>query len=222
MILSIQNLSFSFGKKKILDNFSLTLNSNEIVTLTGRSGIGKTTLFKILTGILVPESGSVTFSDKHRIAYMPQEDILLPWRTVLQNLLLPAELGKQIFSLGDLRKEAQEILSEVGLEHYADVYPDQLSGGMRQRVGLARALLQKCQLFLLDEPFNGLDIALREQICSLLCKVKDKLGCTIFIITHDVHDIFSLSDRILLMHEGAIQTQLAPLRGAGWVSRKIF
>lgn len=206
-LLKIQNLSFSFAKQKILNNLSFSLEPNEIVTLIGRSGSGKTTLFKILTGILSPELGSLTFADSltKSIAYMTQEDLLLPWRNVMDNLLLLSELGKNSHSAPPaLHEEAFAILSEMGLENCEDMYPDQLSGGMRQRVALARALLQKHPLLLLDEPFNSLDVVLREQIYKLLRNIKEKLACTILMVTHDFRDALCLSDRILLMHDGAI------------------
>lgn len=205
-LLKIQNLSFSFGEQKILNNFSMRLEAGEVVTLIGCSGAGKTTLFKILTGILTPEHGTLTSAGHltETISYMTQEDLLLPWRTVLGNLLLLSELGKQSRPTHSLHTEALAMLAEMGLKNCANVYPDQLSGGMRQRVSLARALLQKRPLMLLDEPFASLDVVLREQIYQLLRKMKDKLGCTILMVTHDFHDALHLSDRILLMHEGVI------------------
>lgn len=204
-LLKIQNLSFSFGNQRILNDFSLTLDTNEIVTLIGWSGSGKTTLFKILTGVLSPDQGSITFAGHltESISYMTQEDLLLPWRTVLGNLLLLSELGKQQ-QHHSLHEEALALLDDLGLKKYADVFPEQLSGGMRQRVSLARALLQKRPLLLLDEPFDSLDVVLREQIYKLLRKVKDKLKCTILMVTHDFHDAICLSDRIILMHAGTI------------------
>ncbi len=204
-LLNVKNLFFSFGTKKILENFSLTLNSNEVVTLIGTSGVGKTTLFKILTGMLTPEQGIISFTKS--LAYMTQEDLLLPWRTVLQNLSLPAELGKRPFSSPFLKNEALDMLSQLGLENCANAYPEQLSGGMRQRVSLARALLQKCPLLLLDEPFSNLDVILREQIYILLRQIKAKTGCTILMITHDFREALLFSDRILLMKKGTIQNR---------------
>lgn len=207
LLLKTQNLSFSFGEQKILNNLSLELQQGEIVTLLGWSGSGKTTLFKILTGIFTPEQGSIVFSKdpKNSISYMSQEDLLLPWRTVLGNLLLVTELGDSGLSHPFFINEAQKLLSEMGLEHCTDLYPDQLSGGMRQRVSLARALLQKRPLLFLDEPFGSLDVVLREQIYALLRNIKDEFDCTIMMVTHDFHDAICLSDRILFMHHGSIQ-----------------
>ncbi|MBN9378305.1 MAG: hypothetical protein BGO14_06545 [Chlamydiales bacterium 38-26] len=205
VLLKIQDLCFSFGEHKVIDNLSLTLESNEIVSLIGWSGAGKTTLFKILTGIYTPTKGTLNFSGHlgKSITYMTQEDLLLPWRTVLGNLLLLAELG-QVQDLSKIREEARLLLKEMGLENCADLYPDQLSGGMRQRVSLSRALLQKRPLLLLDEPFGGLDVVLREQIYQLLRKIKQELKCTILMITHDFRDALCLSDRIVMLHAGSV------------------
>lgn len=200
LLLKIQNLSFSFGCKKIIDQLSLEINPNEIVTLLGRSGSGKTTLFKILTGLLRAQEGIIS-SNGLSISYMTQEDLLLPWRTVFDNLSLPFELRKTQAP----KQEILKLLSQFGLENYAYAFPDQLSGGMRQRVSLARALLRDCSLLLLDEPFNSLDLMLREQIYDLLRKVKGQFNCSILMVTHDFHDALRLSDRILYMSEGTIK-----------------
>lgn len=206
-LLKIHNLSFSYDQRKILDHFNLDLEKGEIVTLIGGSGTGKTTLFKILTGLLTPEKGSISFSGEltESIAYMTQEDLLLPWRTVLGNLLLLSELGKTHIHDPDLQQEALSLLAEIGMESNVDVYPDQLSGGMRQRVSLVRTLMQKRPLLLLDEPFGSLDVILREQIYEILRRIKNKLGCTILMVTHDFRDAICLSDRIALMQKGCIQ-----------------
>ncbi|KIC74989.1 Aliphatic sulfonates import ATP-binding protein SsuB [Neochlamydia sp. TUME1] len=206
-LLKIQNLSFSFGEKKILKNLSLDISPNEVISLVGWSGSGKTTLFKLLAGILPLETGVisvVTGQPAESIAFMAQEDLLLPWRTILENLLLPTELGKKPSSSLSLQQKALSLLSEMGLKESANLYPEQLSGGMRQRASLARALLQQRPLLLLDEPFNKLDVVLREQVYELLRKIKEKLNCTILMNTHDFRDAIYLADRILLLHDGSI------------------
>jgi ABC-type nitrate/sulfonate/bicarbonate transport system ATPase subunit len=206
-LLKIQNLSFSFGEKKILKNLSLDISPNEVISLVGWSGSGKTTLFKLLAGILPLETGVIsvaTGQPAESIAFMAQEDLLLPWRTILENLLLPTELGKKPSSSLSLQQKALSLLSEMGLKESANLYPEQLSGGMRQRASLARALLQQRPLLLLDEPFNKLDVVLREQIYELLRKIKEKLNCTILMNTHDFRDAIYLADRILLLHDGSI------------------
>jgi ABC-type nitrate/sulfonate/bicarbonate transport system ATPase subunit len=135
---------------------------------------------------------------------MTQDDLMLPWRTVLENLLLVGELGRKPKSLDALKQEALRYLEEMGLSGWENAYPDQLSGGMRQRVSLTRALLQKRPLLLLDEPFGALDVGLREQMHTLLRSIRKQHGTTILMITHDFRDALSLSDRIFLLDKGRI------------------
>lgn len=209
-MLAIKNLSFSFGSFEILHNLSLKLASGEIGTLIGSSGSGKTTLFKLLTGLLKPEQGMLSIAGKSspeaycQVAYMMQDDLLLPWRTILNNLLLVGELGKQHPNLTEMRQEAKFYLGEMGLRGWENAYPDQLSGGMRQRVSLARALLQKRPVLLLDEPFAALDVGLRAHMHDLLHDIRKRYGTTILMVTHDFRDAISLSDRIFLLSNGKI------------------
>lgn len=194
----------------ILKNISFALEKGEVATLIGASGSGKTTLFKVLTGLLMPQHGDVHVAGlglpeaSSQVAYMMQEDLLLPWRTVLKNLTLPSELGGNPKLFPDIVEEARKLLREVDLEHSADMLPEQLSGGMRQRVSLARALLQKRPLLLLDEPFCSLDVALREQMYDLLRQIKDRFGTTMLMVTHDFRDALSLSDRIFFLSNGSL------------------
>lgn len=209
-MLTVDNLAFSFDVHKVLKNLSLNLAQGEIGTLIGPSGSGKTTLFRLLTGILPVQGGKLSIDGrfppeaKHYAAYMMQEDLLLPWRTVIDNMTLPGEIGPSPIPLAHLRQDARLYLHELGLGEWENAYPRHLSGGMRQRVSLARALLQKRPLLLLDEPFASLDINLREQMHGLLYKVREQYGTTILMITHDFRDALSLSDRIFLLSHGRI------------------
>lgn len=214
-MLQINELFYSFGAHKVLQNLTFSLAPGEIGTLIGSSGSGKTTLFKILTGILSSQSGTFAI-DGHsapeaynHVAYMMQDDLLLPWRTIISNLMLVGELGKNKRDIGQIREEAYFYLSEVGLKGWGEAFPDQLSGGMRQRVSLARALLQKRPLLLLDEPFAALDIGLREQMHTLLQEVRRKHGTTILLVTHDFRDALALSDRVLFLSNGRISQEWA-------------
>lgn len=203
-LLKIQNLSLSFGDKIVLQDFNLTIHKEEIVTLVGASGSGKSSLLKILTGIYTPRENSIIFKGllKQSISFLTQEDLLLPWRTVLENVLLPFELGKN--PLKGSEAEAIDFLTELGLKDSIHCHPEQLSGGMRQRVCLARALLQKRPLLLLDEPFDSLDIILREQIYEIIKNVKKRQKSSILMVTHDFHDALALSDRIVVLRHGRI------------------
>lgn len=204
-MLKIQNLAFSFGSKSIFENFNLHLKKGEIGTLVGPSGAGKTTLFKILTGMIHVQNGSIDIHNQQiqpnccHAAYMTQEDLLLPWRNVIQNLVLLSELGPSPQSTSQLKTDALQLLRELGLDGYEKAFPHQLSGGMRQRISLARALLLKRPLLLLDEPFSSLDISLRENLYLLLKKLQQQYSITILMATHDFRDAFSLSDKIFLL-----------------------
>ncbi len=211
MSLFISDLCFSYHDVILLNKLSLSLNKGEIATLVGASGSGKSTLFKIATGLLVPQSGSITYADfesglgSSPVAYMMQQDLLLPWRTVLSNVLLATELGIQTMEAHQATYRAKCLLKEVGLENFMDFYPEELSGGMRQRVSLARCLMQNRPILLLDEPFGALDVGLREQMYRLLHSIRNQYGTTILMVTHDFRDAISLSDRIFLLSSQTIQ-----------------
>lgn len=209
-MLKISNLCFSYEGKKILQNLSLTLKKGESAALIGASGSGKSTLFKVLTGLLVPQSGSIEIeghasADKQDlIAYMMQEDLLLPWRSVIRNMTLSAELGATSTPLQELKDEAYILLDSLGLAGCADLFPEELSGGMRQRVSLARALILNRPLLLLDEPFGSLDVVLREQIYAFLRRIQRKAQTAILMVTHDFRDALALADHVFLLRQGRI------------------
>lgn len=203
--IQINNLCFNYEKKPILHSLSLSVNSGECVTLIGPSGAGKSTLFRLLTGILPCEPGTITFPSRQTqdpVGYMMQEDLLLPWRTVLDNITLAAELGPSPQPRAENIQRARELLRDIGLADKENFLPHELSGGMRQRVSLARALLSNRDLLFLDEPFSSLDLCLREQMHALLHSIQKQYGTTMLLITHDFRDAIHLSDRIVLLQEG--------------------
>jgi NitT/TauT family transport system ATP-binding protein len=212
-VLEVEDLSFYYEGQWLLKNLSFQIKKGEIATLIGASGSGKTTLFKLVTGILKPHKGSIsvagqTVSKGHgNVAYMMQEDLLLPWRTALNNLILISELGKVTKSKESALAQAKQLLQEMEMSQCADLFPHQLSGGMRQRVSLARALMHKKPLLLLDEPFNALDVILREQMYVLLRNMRKKLQTTILLVTHDFRDALSLSDHIFLLKNSCISRE---------------
>lgn len=208
MSIELNNIYFTYNKTPLLDGLSLKIESGEIATLIGASGSGKTTILQLLCGLLKPDSGSVAINSPgsiaHSVQYMMQNPMLLPWRTVLDNLTLIHELG----SKQPVQKErALSLLEELGLKGWEDCYPDELSGGMQQRVALGRALMQNSPALVLDEPFSSLDVALREQLYGLLRSIRDKYGTTILLVTHDFYDALALSDRILLLKKGTIANE---------------
>jgi NitT/TauT family transport system ATP-binding protein len=212
-MLRLDNIHFSYSDSPLIKGVSFCIKRGEIVSLIGSSGSGKTSLFRIITGMLAPQQGYVEVDgiahphNKSQITYMQQEDLLLPWRTVLNNLLLFAELGQKPKSKQDLLPEAMRLLNQVGLEGCESYYPDELSGGMRQRVSLARALLQKRPLLLLDEPFGSLDVIIREELYTLLREIALTEGKTILFVTHDFRDALALSNRILILKKGIISKE---------------
>lgn len=210
-MLTIKDVSFAYGEKKVLDRATLSLNKGEIGALIGASGSGKSTLFKVLTGMLPLQSGTIEIQNlpwpqgQSLTTYMMQEDLLLPWRTVIGNMTLVTELGLSPQPKTEVVEEAHALLEELGLQGSAHLYPEQLSGGMRQRVSLARALLQKRPLLLLDEPFGSLDYAMREQMYTLLKDIQATKHTTILMITHDPRDAESLADRSFFLANGKIE-----------------
>ncbi|MCH9609471.1 MAG: Aliphatic sulfonates import ATP-binding protein SsuB [Chlamydiales bacterium] len=198
-MLSVEDVYFGYDHP-ILKGISFKASPGEILALIGTSGSGKTTLFKLITGLLTPDRGDVHLEGL--CTYMQQEDLLLPWRSVLENILLPCELGPS--PAPALKSRAKQLLNLVGLPGCEEMYPSELSGGMRQRVALARTLIQECPLMLLDEPFGSLDVLIREQLYFLLKQIRDAYGKTIVLITHDFHDAIALADRVLVLSLGQI------------------
>ena len=209
-MLYVKNIHFSYENKKILRGVTFSAAESEIIALVGISGSGKTTLFRLITGLIPPTEGIIEIArqplQKNALmtTYMQQDDLLLGWRTVMENLLLLSELGKTKTRKKDIQTQATFLLKKVGLEGTEDLYPRQLSGGMRQRVALARSLLQNRPLMLLDEPFASLDVILREQLYQLLREIRDHYKKTIVMVTHDFRDAIALADRILVLASGRI------------------
>lgn len=188
----------------------MKIRRGEFISIAGASGCGKSTLFKILAGLLEPTGGEISLdggpthtasSRLGRVGYMPQQDLLLPWRTVLDNCLLPWELKP-----GVTKKEAVQqirgLLHSLGLDGTEAAYPHELSGGMRQRAALARTLSTGCELLLLDEPFGALDAMTKRGLQQWLLDLWTGLERTVLFITHDLEEALLLSDRIYLMHSG--------------------
>ncbi|MED4402777.1 ABC transporter ATP-binding protein [Metabacillus fastidiosus] len=199
-VLTIEDVSKKFAETEIIKHLNLQVNEGEFVSILGPSGSGKSTLFSLIGGILTPDSGAIMLqgekinSKTGSISYMPQSPSLLPWRTVLQNVLLSQELrGPKD------EKKAEEMIEKAGLGAYIHAYPDELSGGMKQRVSFIRALLSPQPLILLDEPFSALDELTRLDMQKWLLSIWEENRRTVLFITHNLEEALFLSDRIIIL-----------------------
>lgn len=210
--LRVENISKAFDGKPVLENVSITLRQGEIVGLLGVSGGGKTTLFNIISGLLLPDEGRVLLDGEDvtgkpgKIAYMLQKDLLLPYRTVVDNVALPLILRGQ--KKKEARAEASRHFADFGLEGTQKKYPAQLSGGMRQRAALLRTYLFSGEVALLDEPFSALDTLTRSAMHRWYLQVMEQIRLSTFFITHDIDEAILLSDRIYLLGGGRITEEL--------------
>jgi NitT/TauT family transport system ATP-binding protein len=194
--LRIEDGAVSFGSVEVFRNLSLEIARGEFVAVVGPSGCGKTTLLNLFSGFLKPSSGVVVCSGRVRTVY--QHDSLFPWQTAAQNIAM----GLRVLS-NDAERERQleEMLRLINLEEFADHYPHQLSGGMRQRVELARALAGATDILLLDEPFSSLDYLTRLRLRRELARMLEELPRTVVLVTHDIEEAAQLADRILVLSD---------------------
>lgn len=201
--LAFSEVRFSYGDAPILRDFDLRIGKGEFISLIGPSGIGKSTVFQLIAGLLEPQAGTIAINgapvEKRlgMVGYMPQRDALLPWRTVVENAALPLEIK------GVSKMEAQARvrgeLPRYGLSEWADAYPSELSGGMRQRVSFLRALLSGTDIMLLDEPFSALDGLTRMEMQEWLMSMWQETGSTMLMITHDIDEAILLADRVVVL-----------------------
>ncbi|MDF2937315.1 MAG: transporter [Paenibacillaceae bacterium] len=208
MSLAVQNVEKGYGGKKVLQKVSFTVQPNEFICILGHSGCGKSTLLNLIAGFLQPDSGSITVNgesvkgpSKARSVVF-QEHALFPWYNIADNVAFgPAVQGK---GKAAAREIAMEYLRLVGLQDYAESMPDQLSGGMKQRVGIARALASGPDILLMDEPFGALDVLTREMMQKELLRIWLELKPSVLFITHSISEAVYLADRILVMKNGEV------------------
>jgi ABC-type nitrate/sulfonate/bicarbonate transport system ATPase subunit len=209
-MLLIQELSYSFEEEKpIFQGLTLDVKRGEFVSVIGASGSGKSTLFRLVTGLLEPGQGDILIDGQKTgkrlgsVGYMPQKDLLLPWRTVLENVVLPLEVTKE--SKQARLSEIREWLARFGLAEFENAYPNELSGGMKQRVAFLRTLMTGKELLLLDEPFGALDSLTKRNMHKWLLGLWEELQKTVLFITHDLEEAILLSDRIYLLQGTGIK-----------------
>ncbi len=196
--LSLRGVNKSFGDDHVLRGIDLTVPAGEWVTIIGRSGCGKTTLLRVIAGLSASDAGSI--DGIGRLGMCFQEHRLLPWRTTLDNVALPLESSG--VSSADRDDRARQMLDRVGLADRASHYPAQLSGGMKMRAALARALVTTPALLLLDEPCSALDELTRDMMDSLMRGLCEELRPTVVMVTHSLSEAAYCSDRVLLLEGG--------------------
>ena len=202
-VLKVEGITKTFDNETIIQNISLELHEGELVSLLGVSGGGKTTLFNIISGLSLPDEGSVWIDNEEvtgkpgNVSYMLQKDLLLPYRTILDNVALPLMIR------GMKKKEAREkaapYFAEFGLQGTEKKYPAQLSGGMKQRATLLRTYLFSQKVALLDEPFSALDMLTKQAMHEWYLDVMERIKLSTLFITHDIDEAILLSDRIYLL-----------------------
>jgi nitrate/nitrite transport system ATP-binding protein len=212
--LSVSDLSMAFqvkgnGRFLALDSISMEVAKNEFVCLIGHSGCGKSTLLNLIAGLLLPTSGSIVCEHKPIRGPGPdramvfQSHALLPWMTCYQNVELAV---RQVFGRThtpvELKHKVEQALTLVHLEHAMHKYPFEISGGMKQRVGIARALAVAPRVLLLDEPFGALDALTRASLQDELVRIVESIRATVVMVTHDIDEAILLGDRVLMMTNG--------------------
>lgn len=202
-ILQLENISIKYDDKLIVEDINLHLNEGELVCILGVSGSGKSTIFNSIAGLIYPEKGRILKNDQDitgkvgNISYMLQKDLLFPFNTVMENIILPMIIK------GIKKKEAKEkalpFFKQFGLDGLENKYPSELSGGMRQRVALLRTYMCSQEVFLLDEPFNALDAITKHQIHNWYLSIVEKMKMSTLFISHDIDEAILLSDRIYIL-----------------------
>jgi NitT/TauT family transport system ATP-binding protein len=208
-ILQVESLSKTFdsandkGQLLALAHISFSVAAGEFLGIVGPSGCGKTTLLQLIAGLVAPTKGQVWLAGNQltkphpEISMVFQKPNLMPWRTVLENVLLPLQI--QAVPMAEAKKQGQEVLALVGLSEFAAAYPKQLSGGMEQRVAVARALIQRPSILLLDEPFGALDALTRERLNLELLRLWQNQHLTAIMVTHNIREAVFLADRVLVL-----------------------
>jgi NitT/TauT family transport system ATP-binding protein len=191
------------GETEALKDVSFSVNAGESIAVIGQSGCGKSTLLSLISGIIEPTAGAVLLDGKRvagpsrKVGYMLQQDYLFEWRSILENVVLGAEI--QGVDMSKARARGKELLTRYGLGQFLNYLPRQLSGGMRQRVALARTLCTDPDVVLLDEPFSALDSQTRLALAEEISEILRREGKTTILVTHDIGEAISMSERIIVL-----------------------
>ena len=209
-MLKFEDVTFQYSEDAfpMVTGLSFDVEEGEFISIIGASGCGKSTIFRLINGLEKMQGGAITINgenikdSRNYCAYMPQKDLLYPWRTIEKNLCLPMEIQKK--PKEEMKRRAGEMLKEVGLWDYRDKSPRDLSGGMKQRASFARTLLTGTNLLLLDEPFSALDFLTKISLQEWLLEEWQKYKKTILFVTHDVEEAVFLSQKIFVIRDRPI------------------
>ena len=203
MKLSLKNVNQIYDGRQILENINFDIKDREFVSILGPSGCGKSTIFKMITGLEKNYSGEIAIDGINikdyngKLAYMPQNDLLLPWRRLYDNVKLPLEIEKA--DKKKIDEKIMELLPEFKLSGEENKFPSELSGGMRKRAALLRTFLINSDIMLLDEPFGALDAITKNELQDFLLEIWEKYKHTVLFITHDIDEAIHLSDKIIIL-----------------------
>lgn len=197
----LENVTVKYGEKTVLDKFNQSFAENTLHVIIGRSGCGKTTMLRTIAGLIIPSGGKVLYNNN--VIKKPIRDIFMmhqgytnyPWKTCLDNILFPIELQGRVTN--EQKEEAIELLNKVGLYDYQNKYPYELSGGMKQRLALARTLMSKPPVILMDEPLSALDFNTRSDMQKLVMDLHDNTNNTIIMVTHDLEEANKMGENII-------------------------
>lgn len=206
-LLELKNVSLTYqtlnDEITAIEGLSFNCNEQEFISIIGPSGCGKTTILSLIAGLIEPTNGRILINNEPvnerngNLGYMLQKDQLFPWRTIEKNVLLPLEIKGM--NTPENREFALSLLKKYGLYDFRKNYPEQLSGGMRQRVALIRTLVSNPKLLLLDEPFSALDYQTRLSVCDDVANIIKAEGKTAVLVTHDISEAISMSDKIIVL-----------------------
>lgn len=201
-MIKINRLKKNYDSKKIFNDFNMNIEPYEITCILGPSGVGKTTLFNVISGLTDYEGGEITGIENRNISYLFQEPRLLPWLTVYENIDI---VLKNIYPEKKRNEVITHHLEMVGLIEYINNKPEELSGGMKQRLAIARTFAYPSTLLLMDEPFQGLDVKLKNDIIESFLKLWEKDKRTVLFITHDIDEALKVSDQIYIIQDNPVK-----------------
>ena len=200
-ILNFKNVSLTYfsdnGETKALNNINFEINEGDFVSIVGPSGCGKTTILSLISGLISPTSGEIIKAPNIECGYMFQKDHLFEWRNILNNVYLGLEITHK--KNPENIEYVNNLLKKYGLWEFRNKYPNQLSGGMRQRVALIRTLALKPQIMLLDEAFSALDYQTRLNVCDDVSKILKEEHITSILVTHDITEAITMSDKVIVL-----------------------